>query len=901
MSAARRYGMRSLRFKLVLASVAVEMIMLTVLVWNSTRITGDAMQEIFQNRIDTLVPLMNVSLASPLVQRDYATLDDRLGRIVRQDSLAYIEVRDELGTVVASRGEIPETARLDVSFKTPGHVYNQTFDITLAGRVIGRAHYGINVSLLQATLTNLRNQGALVASIEIILTVLLLATLGALLTRHLRTMAQAARTLADGDYVVRIPVVGRDEVADTAQAFNTMSDTLARDLAKRRRAEQELKQSEQRLRNIIDGLGPSMFVGLLTTEGVVLEANQQALAAAGLKPEDVLGKPIEETYWFSYSEASKQQMRETIARAARGEASRYDLQIHAAENQFIPLDFSVQPFRDASGKVVLLVPSAIVIAERKRAEESLQESEERLRLALDAAHMGTFDWDVPNNHITWSRWHEELWGFKPGEFGGTYEAFSERVHPDDLPEINAETARCITEREPYVGEFRVIWPDGSTHWIAARGEFTFDASGVTDQPLRMRGAAVEITERKQAEITLRGEKRVMGMMVEGALLSETLDVITRNVEAMSSGTLCSILLLDADGVHLRHGAAPSLPEDYNRAIHGGEIGPRAGSCGTAVYRNQPVIVTDIATDPLWDDYRELALSHGLRACWSTPIQSTGGRVLGSFALYYREPRAPGPADFEFIARMTQLTAIAIERRRAEQELQENSQQLEILSRRLLAAQETERRHIARELHDEIGQLLTVIKLDLQTVLRQPGTSALAPALKEGMESVDRVVTRVRDLSLDLRPSMLDDLGLVPTLRWYVQRQMLRLGVDIALKLPPSLPRLASEIETACFRIVQEALTNIARHASATHIEVTVTLAIPDGNLILTVHDDGQGFDVSVAHRTALAGGGFGLLGMQERAELAGGIFHLASGLGQGATIEVRFPLPDPERETKETT
>jgi len=139
MTKPRRYGVHSLRFKLVLASVAVEALMLTVLVWNSTRITGDALAELFQNRIETLVPMMNASLVDPLAQRDYATLDERLGRIVHRESLVYVEVRDELGQLVAGRGAVPEPARLDTSFQGSDHVYDQEFDITLAGRTIGRA------------------------------------------------------------------------------------------------------------------------------------------------------------------------------------------------------------------------------------------------------------------------------------------------------------------------------------------------------------------------------------------------------------------------------------------------------------------------------------------------------------------------------------------------------------------------------------------------------------------------------------------------------------------------------------------------------------------------------------------------------------------------------------------
>lgn len=227
---------------------------------------------------------------------------------------------------------------------------------------------------------------------------------------------------------------------------------------------------------------------------------------------------------------------------------------------------------------------------------------------------------------------------------------------------------------------------------------------------------------------------------------------------------------------------------------------------------------------------------------------------------------------------------------AEHKIAEDAQRLEQLSRRLLAAQEDERRNVARDLHDEIGQLLTVVKLDLQAVLRQPGTAALAPALKEGMESIDRVVARVRDLSLDLRPSMLDDLGLVPALRWYAQRQAKRADLALTLTLPHELPRLPGEIETVCFRVAQEALTNIARHAAARHVELT--LVAEERELRLRVRDDGAGFDPEAARRDA--GAGFGLLGMRERAELAGGEFRFDSMPGRGTSVKVRFSIAETE-------
>jgi PAS domain S-box-containing protein len=142
----------------------------------------------------------------------------------------------------------------------------------------------------------------------------------------------------------------------------------------------------------------------------------------------------------------------------------------------------------------------------------------------------------------------------------------------------------------------------------------------------------------------------------------------RLVEELSEDVLASVLLLDEDGLHLRHGAAPSLPDAYTAAVDGIAVGPKVGSCATAAYRREPVVVSDIASDPLWAELRELALGHGLRACWSTPLLGSGGDVLGTFAMYYREPRQPTGADFELGEVARHLARIAIERARQEQRL-----------------------------------------------------------------------------------------------------------------------------------------------------------------------------------------------------------------------------------------
>jgi signal transduction histidine kinase len=227
------------------------------------------------------------------------------------------------------------------------------------------------------------------------------------------------------------------------------------------------------------------------------------------------------------------------------------------------------------------------------------------------------------------------------------------------------------------------------------------------------------------------------------------------------------------------------------------------------------------------------------------------------------------------------------RRRDEQELRQARLRLQALSNRMLEMQESERRHIARELHDEVGQSLTAIKLNLESLQRRIDDDRLRDLVDEITGIAGQVLEQVRKLSLDLRPPQLDDLGLAAALNWLVKRHARADGPDLSLDTGENLPRLSPQAETACFRIAQEALTNILRHAAAG--SARIDLEIADGHFVLTVRDDGCGFDHALAQARALQGGSLGLLGMAERATLAGGELDIVSAAPGGTPVPARFP------------
>ena len=215
--------------------------------------------------------------------------------------------------------------------------------------------------------------------------------------------------------------------------------------------------------------------------------------------------------------------------------------------------------------------------------------------------------------------------------------------------------------------------------------------------------------------------------------------------------------------------------------------------------------------------------------------------------------------------------------------------LRMFSRQLIEAQEDERRRIARDLHDQIGQTLTAVKMNLYTVQRFCNEPEAAHCLKDNIDAVDEALRLVRDLSVDLRPPLLDDLGLPTALCWYVDRYEKRAGVttEVVIELPNQNERFSRELETACFRIAQEALTNVARHARATHVLLQLTRTAT--TLDMVVRDDGAGFDPAALRKRARRVATLGLVGMQERAHAAGGEIQIHSKIGRGT--EVRFTVP----------
>jgi PAS domain S-box-containing protein len=409
--------------------------------------------------------------------------------------------------------------------------------------------------------------------------------------------------------------------------------------------------------------------------------------------------------------------------------------------------------------------------------------------------------------------------------------------------------------------------------------------------------ATDLTERKRNEEIKRSEQALRARTHQQAVVAELgqlalegtgLSAFMREAASVISQTLeaeyCFILELLPVGHELRLREGVAWKEGI--ADHA-TISTRPDSqWGFTLLSGQPVVVEDLRVEkrfncpPLVHDQRVIS---GV-----TVIMHGKDRPFGVLGAHTTERRIFTEDDVNFLQAIANVLASTIERERDHDALLQNADRLQTLSRRLLNVQEKERRHLARELHDEIGQVLTAVQINLEAISRSSSAVDVAPRLEESIGMVERALGQVRDLSLDLRPSMLDDLGLVSALLWYAERQEQRTGIPTTFVADQMEMRLPADVETACFRVAQEALTNVARHARARHVEIR--FRHHHGELELAIHDDGVGFDVDAARGRAVHGVSLGLLGMEEGVDLVGGNLRIVSGPAHGTTVQVFFPL-----------
>ena len=500
-----------------------------------------------------------------------------------------------------------------------------------------------------------------------------------------------------------------------------------------------------------------------------------------------------------------------------------------------------------------------------------------------------------------NRWGLEYTGLRFEDMLGS--GWKIAVHPDDRAAFVRARRKARVTGEPFEIEARFRRADGAYRWFLTRVAPQRDEGG---RSIRWYGMSADIEDRKMAEALLAGEKQLLEMITRGDRLALILDALCRLVEERSRDALCSILLMSPDGTSLHHGAAPSLPGAYVSAIDGARIGPRAGSCGTAAYRAQPVVVSDIATDPLWADYRALALAHSLRACWSTPMLSSEGRVLGTLAVYYREPRPPRPHERDIVERITHLAAVTVERKQAEDALHQAQVELARVTRVTTLGELTA--SIAHEVNQPLAAIVADASACLKWLAADPPDldsvrEALAAVVKDGERAAD-VIGRIRALLSRSRVAHepCDLAAIVQDVLPLVAPEMSRQGISLETGLAPELPRVLGD------RIqLQQVLLNLLVNATEAmretpperrHVVVRSTTEHRDDGAwaVLTVEDAGVGFReqdetrlFEAFYTTKPSGLGMGLSISRSIIERHGGRLWATPNPDHGATFHFALP------------
>ena len=395
--------------------------------------------------------------------------------------------------------------------------------------------------------------------------------------------------------------------------------------------------------------------------GNILCINQRGAQLSGYSDSELRGANVFELLLLP---EDRQVAREMLADVLEGKAREYQLRWRTKDGAIIHFDGASVPRLSANGEFLSTLCTLRDVTERKCAEEKLRKSEEKYRDLIEISPDAIYVVDAQGICVLGNRAGAELAGIPQDKLVGT--PVTETYLPEELYLFQERIDKLKAE-----GTLRF-----ERKFVRKNGEIVpVEVSLSAIRGGYFQAIIRDISERKRAEALFTGEKHLLEMIATGVALKEILNALCLIIEEFRSGTLASVLLLNPDGLHLDSVAGPSLPKGWTQQMENLPIGPCAGSCGTAAYRGSPVIVSDIATDPLWDvpEHRASALTHGLRASWSNPVLSSEGKVLGTFCMYYRETRSPDSRDLEVIELATHLVRLAIERDRAEEALRASEQ------------------------------------------------------------------------------------------------------------------------------------------------------------------------------------------------------------------------------------
>lgn len=527
------------------------------------------------------------------------------------------------------------------------------------------------------------------------------------------------------------------------------------------------------------------------------------------------------------------------------------------------------------------------VTKLKNAEEALRQSEQRFRTAAEGALVGIFI--IQDNQFRYVNPSlAQMVEYRPGELINTISPL-DLIHPEDRPRAAARLQQRMggePAQRPLIA--RALARDGRlVHFESLARPVLFEGRQAVI------GTLMDVTARtRDREEIERRNRELLALLSASQQLAGTLNLEWRleTVTKIAVATLlnadaASLWLLDDSSGELSLRARTGYPE-RDQIVDNGHWAPMPHPAELLYQLGELDLADNL------DGTAFLLATTSEQSILGVPLHEDGQVIGILLAASLSCAEAFEPRDAQLLQSIAGQATVAIKNALLIEALNNHRQELQRLSADLLAAREAESKRLSRELHDVMGQALSALTINLAKMKQELASGAMSAAearLDESTSLAAEILSQVRSISLDLRPSMLDDLGLLPTLRWYVHQFGKRLQIDTRLEAKGIRRRLAPEIETALYRIIQEGLTNVAHHADAQRVAVRLEC---DGQILtLTLTDDGRGFD-----RRALAGrndgrAGLGLLSLRERAAAVGGELEVTSAPGEGTCIALRLPCP----------